>query len=172
LELLIGEKVVGFSKTRIKKLDSEWRTLEEAVKEKVEEYLEDVTVEELCNARFSSEYVFSSKFWSLKRLQEDLSIFAHQDGTMVSYIIACNEIAETRKIADKIWSALSWLGYDLSRPKEIPIEVQHAKVVDTYRLLPYIECYNMSEETYQEIIRYINLIDAELAGATLVALAS
>jgi hypothetical protein len=173
LEAFIGEKVVGFSQTRIKKLDSEWRPLEEVVKEKVEEYLEDVTVEELRDAKFSGTYAFSSKFCNLKRLEEDLSIFHHQDGAMVTYIMACNEIAETRKIADKIWSALSLLDYDLGQPKEVPIAAQYAKAVDAYRLLPYIEGYNMKEETYQEVIRYINLIDAELASAAaLVALAS
>jgi hypothetical protein len=172
LEGFIDEKVIGFSKTRVKKLDSSWRTLEEAVIEKIEEQLEDVTFEELREAKFSGEYSFSDKFYRLNRITEKLDVFEHQDGAMVTYITSCNEIAETKKIANSIWNVLSWLDYDTSSPGKIPLAALHRKVVATYKLLPYLECYNMKTETYKEIVRYINLIDAELASATPVALAS
>lgn len=171
-ELLIGEKIVGFSKTRVKKLDSEWRTLEEAVQEKVNECLDDATFDELREARFSDSYAFERKFSSISKIGDDLDLFNNQDGAMVSYITASNEIAETRKMANKYWEALAWLDYDTSTPDNIPLAKQHKKVVDTYRLLPHIDCYRMSDETSTEIIRYVNLIDDELAGAAPVALAS
>jgi len=172
LEELVGEDVVGFSKTRVKKLDSSWRTLEEAVQEKVDEVLEDFTLDELRDARYSGEHDFMEKFRRLRRLADNLDVYKNQDSVLVSYIAASNEIVQTKKVANKIWKALRWLGYNISEPATVGLEDMYEKTLETYPLLRYIDVYNPTSEVADEIVRYINLIDEELAGATQVALAS
>ena len=171
-ENLLGKKILGFSKTRIKKLDSSWRTLEEAIKEKVDEVLTDFTLDELRDAYYSGEHSFRTMFYRLSRMANDLTVYTHQDGVFATYLAACNEILETKNAASKIWPALIWLGLNTNKPAKVRLQNMYEKTLETYPLLRYIEVYNPSKDIISEIVRYVNLIDEKLAGAMQVALAS
>lgn len=158
-QTLIGEKIYGFTETRVKKLASGWRPLKDVLKEKVEERLQNYSLDELLVAHASMKAI-PRVGWIAFFNEINLPDLQDQNGLFSKSLKSHIQLIEKKNIISELYRALHWLKYYVEKDiDDNAVKDKYNKILDTYPMLKYIDTYNL-EQSVTAVVDYVNLVDS------------
>lgn len=159
LEVSTGDyghkRIYGFSKTRVKKLSSNWIPLETAIKDKVNEILKQYPLDTLKKAAVSGNHTFDSVF-SLSSIKDSL-INLDDSSLIKQFMLKSEQINEYSKLYNNLYPILKWLDIDCTNTYVSDLETIAVEAAAKYKMLSFMG-YGYSGRV-EEIIRYIKAVD-------------
>jgi len=165
----LDKPIIGFTKFKEKKLESNWVKLLDAVKAKVEKDIFGTSIEEINKANIASNYIFRHTYpyiTSLLAYPDKLN-----DNSILKEYIEESLIVEDINILYKnIIPVLEKLGYSITSPvfSEYSVDLKidtncklaklRKKVLERY---PLLSCIRYVDD-YEPAIDYINMIDEKV----------
>ena len=171
LKQFLGKDLTGFTEFRMKKLGPEWVPLIDAVKEKTQEELKNVSVSDLNDAGLASNYLFDHHMANLSQLAEYRDLL-EPSSPLRKYIDESEKVLILlRKYVDLV-SILKYFGEkvsdairqryntDLLAAPKCKLALLYVAVKDRYPLVGQLTMTD--DKTCKAIAEYINLIDNKI----------